>query len=333
MIAEYRLLNEKEERNLSRKEREMYYQKLREYCRGRKLKVTTKGALSIAPKLKGVTGKIAKKVTLILAGGEYIQSVRGIDNIPKGPVIFASTHQGILDGFVWIPSCPQHAIIVHGKETNKFLLMAQINTGLILVTKKKDCIKEREWAKLDMMTVLLKGHSIYICPETAWNLSPNKLHLPLNYGFIDVAKKTRVPICPVLLNYTYDNQSDKERITHIDICYGKPIYVAEDDNLTDKLNEYSEVVATMRYEVMEEKGIYKRNSITNEEYIRFLKGNFKNLSIGHIDIQREREGIHGSQEEFYIFHHINDIFFDENGSFLETEEVERLREINALEGI
>lgn len=27
----------------------------------------------------------------------------GQENIPDGAVIFAGTHQGILDGFVWIP--------------------------------------------------------------------------------------------------------------------------------------------------------------------------------------------------------------------------------------
>lgn len=238
-----------------------------------------------------------------------------------------------MDGFVWIKDCPKHAIIVHGKETNKLLLMAQLNTGLILVTKKKRCVQERINAKLDMMTVLLKGHSIYICPETAWNLSPNKLHLPINYGFIDVAKKTGVPIIPLMINYTYDTKSKKERITHIDIYYGKPIYVLPNDSIVVKLNEYSEAVSTMRYEAINEKGVFSRSSINNLEYINFIKGNLSNLKLGKIDINVERAGIQGSKDECYVFNHLNDIPFDKFGRLLDTKEKVRIKRISAKHGI
>lgn len=114
----------------------------------------------------------------------------GLENIPKGPVIFASTYQGMLDGFVWITDCPKHALIFHGAETNKALLLAQVNTGLILVSRNKKNVENRINAKLDMMSVLLKGYSVYVCPEGTWNLGPNRLHLPFNWGFLDVAQKT-----------------------------------------------------------------------------------------------------------------------------------------------
>ena len=250
-----------------------------------------------------------------------------------GAVIFASTHQGILDGFVWIPDCPKHALVVHSRETNKALLMAQLNTGLILVTKNKKRANERISAKLDMMTVLEKGHSIYICPETAWNLSPNKLHLPINYGFIDVAKKTGVPIIPLMINYGYDVSNEKERITQIDICYGKPIYVSQDDEVLLKLNEYSEAVSTMRYAAIEKNGIFKRSTITNIDYINFLKGNLDNLKLGNIDINVENAGIQNSQDEFYVFNHINNVAYDENGRLLDTKEKRRIKKISAENGI
>lgn len=318
-MIEFEMLSIEDEKALNGTGLEKYYSNLRNYVKNRKLEVTTLGALTVAPKLKGITNKLAQAVTKLLTRGEYSKKVKGIENIPRGPVIFASTHQGILDGFVWIPDCPKHALIVHGKETNKLLLMAQMNTGLILVTKNKECAEERINAKLDMMTILAKGHSIYICPETTWNLSPNKLHLPMNYGFIDVAKKMGVPIVPLMLNYTYDAATEKERIKNIDICYGKPIYVSPNDNVLEKLNEYSEVVSTMRYETIEEKGTFKRSTITNFEYINYLKGNFANLELGKIDVNRERAGIQGSQDEFYVFNHLNDVPFDKSGRLLDTK--------------
>jgi len=54
----------------------------------------------------------------MLAGGSVETVTDGLENIPDGPVIFASTHQGMLDGFVWITDCPKHADIDKGMLTN-----------------------------------------------------------------------------------------------------------------------------------------------------------------------------------------------------------------------
>lgn len=329
----FQLLSYREEERLSLEEKKIYYCKLREYCKNRKLTNTTPGATWLSPKLKNITGKIARRLTKILAGGVLEIVTDGLENIPEGPVIFASTHQGILDNFGWIPDCPKHSIILHSAETNKLLLAIQINTGLILVTKKKEDIQHRINAKLDMMSILLNGHSVYMCPETAWNLSPNRLHLPLNWGFLDIAQKTGVPIIPMIIENTYDTSSDKEKITYIHIRYGKAINVAENDKLIDKLEEYKEKVSTIRWELIEEKGLFLRRKITNFDYINFVKGNLRNLEKGKIDVNVERAGIQGAAQEFYKFHHINDVSWDAWGELCQTEEVERLKKINRVHGI
>lgn len=327
------VLSKREEERLTSKEKLDYYSKLRDYCKTRKLTNTTRGAITIAPKLKTITGKICKMLCRFLSGGFVEVITDGLENIPEGPVIFASTHQGILDNFVWITDCPKHSLIFHSAETNKALLSAQMNTGLILVTKDKKNSENRINAKLDMMSVLLNGHSVYICPETAWNLSPNKLHLPLNYGFLDIAQKTKVPVVPIVLEYTYDTKTDKERITRVHIRYGKTIVVTENDKLSDKLEEYQEEVSTIRWQLIEEKGLFLRCDISNFEYINFVKGNLRNLKMGKIDINRERSGIQGVNQEFYLFHHINDVPWNDQGKLLGTMEEERLRRLNLIHGI
>lgn len=327
------ILSNKEETKLSEEDKKVYYQKLREYCVNRKLTNTTVGATVIAPKLKKATNLIARKLCNVLAGGGVKIVTDGIANIPQVPVIFATTHQGILDNFVWITDCPQHALIVHGAETNKVLLLAQLNTGLVLVTKKKENIKRRMCAKFDMMTLMLMGHSILICPETAWNLSPNRLHLPINWGFLDIAQKTGVPVVPMVMEYTYDTSSDKERITHIHIRYGEPIEITENDRIVDKLEEYKEKISTMRWELIEEKGLFTRSEIANTDYINYVKGNLRNLEMGKIDINVERAGIQGASDEFYVFHHINDVPWDAWGELRQTDEVEKLKRINRIHRI
>lgn len=327
------ILSSKEENKLSIEEKEIYHAKLREFCSNRKLCTTTPGAVTIAPKLKGITEKIAKKVSVILAGGEIEVVAEGQENIPDGGVIFAVTHQGIMDNFVWIPKNPRHSILLHQGDVNKLLILAQLNTGLVLVSKKAENANSRINNKLDIIKILLKGHAITWWPEGTWNLSPNKLHLPMSYGFVDVAQKACVPVIPMVIEYTYDTSMPKERITKAHIRYGKPITVSIQDGLVEKLHEYEEAVSTMRWELMEEKGIYHRKDISNLDYINFMKGNFATLELGQVNWKSEVKAMRDANNEFYVFHHINDVSWDAWGQLCQTEEVEKLKWINRMHGI
>ena len=131
MAEKFKILSYREELELGKEEREKYYSEYREFCKKRKLTNTTKGATTIAPKLKKPTETIARIVTKAMAGGEVTVVVDGVENIEKvgGSVLFAATHQGMLDGFVWMPYCPIHTLLFHGSEVNKLLLVAQLNTG------------------------------------------------------------------------------------------------------------------------------------------------------------------------------------------------------------
>ncbi len=295
---------------------EEYYEQLREYVVGRKLETTTKGALTIAPKLKKYVNKLDSFVTGLMAGTKVERITDGLENIPEGAVLFANTHQGILDNLCWIPTNPKHCVMLHASDVSKLLINIQLCTGLVLVNKDKADKCNRIDAKYDMMHILCKNTSIWYFPEGTWNLSPNKLHLPMSYGFLEVAKKAGVPVVPVVTEFTYDTSCDKEKITKIHIRYGKPVYISAQDKLSDKLVEYEERISTLRWELIEEKGLFKRNEITNWDYINFLKGNYRNLIMGKKDIELERKRIRGAGDDFYLFHHINDVPFNERGELL-----------------
>ena len=336
MNKEFKILTLKEEQQLSREELTKYYKNLREYLLKRKLTNTTPGATTIAPKLKKPVEKIAIKLVEIFTNKNVKWNSEnwicdGTENIPEGPVIFAHTHQGLLDNFVWMPEIDKHSPILHSIDASKILLYAEYSTGLILV--KKGNKENNAQAKLDMIKLLLNGTSITYFPESAWNLSPNKLHLPLSYGMIDTAKKARVPIIPVVHEYTYDSTTDKENITKIHSRYGMPIYIEENDDLLEKLREYEEQISTMRYELIEKKGIFKRKEIKTSDYINYLKGNYKNLKFGRIDINNERKNLFRANDDFYKFHHINDIPFDEFGNLLVPKEINKLRILNKKHNI
>ncbi|MBQ7034925.1 MAG: 1-acyl-sn-glycerol-3-phosphate acyltransferase [Clostridia bacterium] len=321
MHANFKLLSLKEEIKLSKKELESYYDKFRTFVLNRKLTNTTVGATFWGPKLKKITAKIAIAVTHLFSCKNVEWVFDGTEHIPEGAVIFAHIHQGILDNFVWIPELNKHCLLLHGAEVNKLLLLCQLNTGLILV--KKEDRKNNLNAKLDMIRLLLEGHSITYFPEGTWNLSPNKLYLPLRFGFLDIARKANVPVVPVVHEYTYSQQT----ITKIHSRYGKPIYITLEDNIDEKLNEYQETIATMSFELIEEKGLFHRESISNHDYINFLKNSYKNLKLGKLDWEKERRNIHGANDAFYLFNHINDVPFNDNGKLLDTEESIRLERL------
>ncbi len=322
----FQILSLKEEKALNQAELQRYYSELRNYALNRKLTNTTSGALTIAPKLKKITNKVASKLIKLLCKNEIEIISDGQENIPEENVIFAFTHQGMLDNFVWIPETPKHCVILHSAIVKKFLKLIQLNTGLVFVNKQNKL--DRQNAKLDLIKILLLGHSIAYFPEGAWNLSPNKLHLPMNYGFLDIARKTQTAVIPVVIEYSYNNTNSKEKINKIHIRYGTALYVKIEDDLEQKLAEYEEAISTMRWDLIEEKGSFSRDTISNWEYINFLKGNMHNLQMGGIHLDVERANIWDADNDFYIFHHINDIPFDVDGNLLETTEVQYLNNIN-----
>lgn len=330
MDQEFELLSYREEKLLSSEQLLKYYEDLRNALYKRKMKVTTPGALTVAPKLKGITGKIAERLSVILAGGAMELVCDGVENIPKGAVLFASSHQGILDNFVWIPTCQKHCVILHARDVNKLLLMAQINTGLVLVSQDATDVENRKNAKLDMIHILLKGHSLRYFPEGAWNLSPNKLHLPMSFGFLEIAQKAGVPVIPVVTEFTYDTSTERERITKTHIRYGKPINIRIYDDLSVKLLEFEEAISTIRWELMEEKGLFARSQMTNMDYINYLKGNLRNLELGNKDVNKERGRIRGADSDFYKFHHINEVPWDAWGNLCPTDEQKRMENLRRM---
>lgn len=104
-----------------------------------------------------------------------------------------------------------------------------------------------------------------------------------------------------VLEYSYDISTDKEKITKIHIRFGKPIWVQNGDNLVEKLADYNEVISTIRWDLLTEKGIYKRSETSLQEYENYLQEQYRNLKLGKLDIDKERRNIYGAQEEFHQF--------------------------------
>lgn len=318
MECEFKILSFKEENKLNRDERLKYFKELRKYLLNSSCDNLTKGSLKICP-------KINKKIRMILnkfCGYDIV--VEGIEKIDGLVGIYAHTHQSKCDHINLIASNPNHTIILNSAVLSKLYKCVLSINGVLYVDKSDKDNKNK--AKIEIVKLLLQGKSVTIFPESAWNCSPNKLHLPLYIGLVDIARKTQVPIIPVVQEYVYDEVKVDgiERIKKVYIHYGKPIYVKEDDDLFAKLEEYSESISTMRWNLIEKKGLFKREELSNIYYINFLRGCIRNLKNAGIDINVEKEGIFGTGDDFYLFHHINAVDYDKDYNLLPTKHVRKL---------
>ncbi len=311
----FKILSLRDENKLDDEELEKYYSELRTYVLNRALTNTTPGATKIGPKLKKITEKICILTTKAFTEENFDWISDGQENLPEGAILFAHNHQGILDNFVWIPTVDRHCLALHHTGVNKLLIMCQLNTGLILVDKEDK--HNRNNAKLDMIRLLLEGHSLAYFPEGTWNLSPNKLLLPMSFGFLDVARKANVPVVPVAHVFVYNTSKENGKVTKIHTRYGKPIFITKYDNINAKLEEYKEAISTMIWDLYEENGVYSRELVSESEYINYLKTNFKGLKLGKVDWKRETRFVYGANDIFYEDHFINEVMFDENGHLLE----------------
>ena len=85
--------------------------------------------------------------------------------------------------------------------------------------------------------ILKMGKNFAMYPEATWNLSPNLLMLPMNYGCIRIALNSNVPIVPVVTSFNKENRHT---------IIGKPFYPTSD--LTDSVNRLRDIMGSMIYE-------------------------------------------------------------------------------------
>lgn len=320
MKNKFQILSYEEENKLDIASKRKYYQNLKNFLSTKSLNPIWKSYLKFCNLLN-------KRIVRVIINNKkgYNLEVRGLDNIPNGTCIFASTHQDYSDHFNVVLSIPCHTVILNTiNVTLLFKLLMGVN-GIIYVDRNSNL--NRFESKTKLMHLLAHGKSVVVFPEGTYNCSPNKLHLPLHTGVIDMALKMQVPIVPMIQHYTYDMKDST--IKNVQSCiveFAKPIYVKYTDNKKTKLEELSESFSTIRWNLMQENGTFKRDDIILQEYINYVLSRIDAWSKINVSIDNERKTIKGANEDFYLFHHINDIPF-ENQTLLPTKEIIRLNEI------
>jgi len=173
-----------------------------------------------------------------------------------GNKLFSINHSCVLDGPVSCEVINEHFYLLVGKQSLEIIdrLFFFLN-GVIYVDRKERKNKKKSMKK--MLKVLQEGKSLLICPEGTWNLTPSKPLLPLNWGIIDLAKQTGVPIIPLILEYRSDYYYAK---------YGKPLYITQTMDKKEGITQLEEAMATLKWDIWEMFPVQKRSDDMKAEF-------------------------------------------------------------------
>ena len=129
--------------------------------------------------------------------------------------------------------------------------------GVVWVDRQSSTHKKTATEK--MLKLLLNGESVCMYPEGTWNLEPSKPMLPMYWGCIDLARKARVPIIPLVLEF-------REKACYTK--FGTPIYVGKTDDKAIKFEELKETMATLKWDIWEMFPVVSRVEIDIGEWER-----------------------------------------------------------------
>lgn len=142
--------------------------------------------------------------------------------------IYAFNHSCFLDIPIACEVIRRHCYILMGVQNLRIAdkLFFAMN-GVIWVDRHN--AKSRNEAAGKMCDLLEARKNVIYFPEGTWNLHPAKPMLPMYWGGIDIARKTKRPIVPVCMEY-----------------YGKRVYVKFEHPITvqsehDKQKKFEEL--------------------------------------------------------------------------------------------
>lgn len=175
--------------------------------------------------------------------------------VPDETVVIVANHLSIDDIPTLVEAVGKPFYVLVSDEDRKTFngMLLDIN-GVHWVSRVDD--ESRRIVKQEALEYLEKKMNFAMYPEATWNLSPNLLMLPMNYGCCNIADAANVNILPVVTSFF-----DTKRISTIGTIF------KTSDDLCSSISDLRDIMGEMVYKQMEE--YYLSNS--NKENIYALK--------------------------------------------------------------
>lgn len=307
----FRILPYSEESLLTEEQKKQYYKELKQYLADIDNKLIDEQYVKLCEFLN----PHIKNIVDIVMGYELI--IDKTTNVPNSPVIFASSHQNFYDHINMILASPTNSIFLNNKNIPLITKLALMVNGVVFVDRTD--VNSKFNSKISLMKHIANDRSIIIFPEGTYNCSPNRLILPLHTGAADIAKKMEVPIIPIVQEYFFDESrlDGKNHVVKCILRFGEPFYVCRKDDIKSKTLDLRDTLSTLRYNIMDEKGLYNREIITPKEYINMVNIMLRTYKQQKVEYKSEEEAIYGSNDEFYNYFPINALAYSSDGKILQ----------------
>lgn len=301
-MEQLKILSKDEERLLSYEELIRYYEQLREYYKN--LPIDSKN-ISLKEKIHPALLNLVKFIY-----GNNITIINK-ENLPTKDeaCIYVCNHSNGYDFPTAAAVIKNHFHILADFTMQKDKIVDTLNriNGVIYINRHDK--QSRKNSKTIMNQLALNNKNLFVFPEGTWNLTPSTPMLELNWGIIDIARISNLPIIPIIIEY-----KEKKKIVNI----GKPIYIGITDSNEEKKDELRDVMATLRWEVWEQFPLEKRSDIPDEYYNNWLKNTLKTYS--KFDLEYESSVIlkkYSTPEE--VFEPIKKLQITKKNAFLLNE--------------
>ncbi len=193
-----------------------------------------------------------------------------INKIRKRSIIFAPTHICKADAEILGEAIGEHFYAFVGDFEHLQGTFSGFVLGLMGVEYVAENVKKDRFEAAKRMVVRMgDGGNLYLCPEGTWNLEPALLALHIYWGFAKIAKMTNALVEPIAIE-RYDEVVNgkmmKKYYIKFDEYLDPMLYGDRDEDLTSIANLYRDIVATLKYEIFEHRGIFKRADLDIKEW-------------------------------------------------------------------
>lgn len=155
--------------------------------------------------------------------------VKGIENIPKEPVLFVANHRSYFDILIIHTTSTKRPGFVAKKEMERFHLLSWWMKNICCLFLDRSDLRSGVEMVKNGAELIKQGHSMVICPEGTRNQKPDML--PFHEGSLKMAERADCPVVPVSLIDTDQLLEVRPgfdiRKGNVKVIYGKPFYIKD----------------------------------------------------------------------------------------------------------